>query len=148
MKKIITAIFFILLIPAVSLAQGDSKYKKSLTTLFEVSGTQEAYKAAIKQMMVMYKTSKSEVPAEIWDDLEKEFLSTSLSDLVDMLAPVYEKYMTKDDLDKIIEFYKTPVGKKYAESTPLITQESMAVGQEWGAKVGQEFMEKLKKKGY
>jgi hypothetical protein len=50
--------------------------------------------------------------------------------------------------EKIIEFYQTPVGKKYAEKTPLIMQESMQVGQQWGMKIGQEFQNKLQEQGY
>jgi hypothetical protein len=80
--------------------------------------------------------------------LEKEFLKTSLDDLVDMLVPVYSKHLTLDDLQKIIDFYQTPAGKKYAEKTPLIMQESMQIGQQWGMKIGQKFQEKLQEKGY
>ena len=82
------------------------------------------------------------------DYVRKEFLNTSLDDLVEMLVPVYSKYMTQGDLEKLIEFYQTPVGKKYAKSTPMITQESMQVGQQWGMKIGQEFEKKMKEKGY
>jgi hypothetical protein len=65
-----------------------------------------------------------------------------------MIAPVYFKYLTVDDLQKLNEFYETPVGKKFANSLPMITQGSMQVGQEWGAKIGRAFEEKLKAKGY
>ncbi len=148
MKKIICTLFLALAFSVSSFAQVDKEYKSSLKKLFEVSGTEEAYKAAIKQMIVMFKAQKTEVPATIWDEFEQEFLKTSLDELVEMLAPVYKKYMTKEDLGQIIQFYDSPVGKKYAQSTPLITQESMEVGQAWGAKIGESFAEKLKKKGY
>ncbi|MEC8831971.1 MAG: DUF2059 domain-containing protein [Bacteroidota bacterium] len=48
----------------------------------------------------------------------------------------------------MIQFFETPVGKKYAASTPLILQESMQVGQQWGMKIGQDFQRKLQEKGY
>jgi uncharacterized protein len=83
-----------------------------------------------------------------WSGFEKEFSKTSMDELVDMLAPVYQKHMTENDLKKIIEFYQTPVGKKYAEKTPVIMQESMQVGQQWGMKMGQAFQDKLKARGY
>ena len=90
----------------------------------------------------------SDVPEETWNDLEKEFLKTSIDDLVDMLVPVYSRHLTLDDLQKIIEFYQTPVGQKYAEKTPLIMQESMQIGQQWGMKIGQEFQNILQEEGY
>src|SRR5690349_1873728 len=130
-----------------SLFSQTSDYQTTLKKMFEVSGSQEAYKAAILQMFTMFKQNAN-VPQEVWADLEKEFMSTSMDELVKMLAPVYEKHLTQADLQKLIDFYRTPVGAKFAQKTPLIMQESMQVGQEWGMKIGQQFQEKLKAKGY
>ncbi|MFM8242752.1 MAG: DUF2059 domain-containing protein [Crocinitomicaceae bacterium] len=51
-------------------------------------------------------------------------------------------------LDRIIAFYATPAGKKLSASQPAITAESMSVGQEWGARLGERVLKKLKEKGY
>jgi hypothetical protein len=149
MKKIVVVITLVI----VSLNAGFSQttngsYKATLKKMLEVAGTQESFKMAIKQMFGMLKSQKTDVPDSIWVSFEKEFSNTSMDELVDMLAPVYQNHMTEADLKKIIEFYQTPVGKKYAEKTPLIMQESMQVGQQWGMKMGQAFQEKLKAKGY
>ena len=143
---IISALFFITF--GLSFGQTDTEFKAKLKSMFEVSGSEETYQTVIKQMISMYKQQFNNVPEETWDDLEKEFLKTSMDDLVDMLVPVYSRHLTLDDIQKIIEFYQTPVGKKYAEKTPLIMQESMQVGQQWGMKIGQEFQEKLQEEGY
>ena len=58
------------------------------------------------------------------------------------------KYMTKEDLEDLIKFYQSPIGKKFAKNTPMIVQESMQIGQEWGMKIGEDFAKKMKKKGY
>lgn len=99
-------------------------------------------------MLNMQKQQHPNVSTEIWIELEKEFFKTSMDDLVTMLVPVYKKHMTKTDLVGLIKFYKSPVGKKFAEKTPLITQESIQVGQQWGMKIGQAFQAKMKAKGY
>ncbi len=148
MKTITTIIALFLITFGLSIAQTDTEFKAKLKNMFELSGSEEAYKTIIKQMIAMYKDQFSDVPEETWNDLEKEFLKTLLDDLVDMLVPVYSRHLTLDDLQKIIEFYQTPVGKKYAEKTPLIMQESMQIGQQWGMKIGQEFQNKLQEKGY
>lgn len=116
--------------------------------MLSVAGTEETFKVAIKQMFGMFKQQKANVPETVWSEFEQEFSKTSMDELVNMLAPVYNEHMTEADLAKMIEFYETPVGKKYAEKTPLIMQASMQVGQEWGMKMGREFQEKLKEKGY
>lgn len=128
-------------------SQSNVEYKTTLKKMFEVSGSEETYKSAIKQMFIMLKQNQN-VPDEIWNGLEQEFLQTSMNDLVDMLTPVYEKHLTKNDLQKLIEFYQSPIGAKFAQKTPMIMQESMQVGQQWGMKVGEQFQMKLKEKGY
>ena len=127
--------------------QAETEYKQTLKKMFEVSGSEAAYKSAISQMFAMFKQSQ-QVPANVMAELEQDFMKTSMDELVDMLAPVYHKHMTRDDLMKLIEFYETPVGVKFAQKTPLIMQESMQIGQEWGMKIGQEFEKRLKEKGY
>lgn len=128
-------------------AQEDS-YKATLLKMFTVSGTDQSYKSAIDQMIDMFKAQNSTVPEEVWDEFRIEFMKTSLADLVEMLAPVYQKYLTQKDLEDIIAFYNTPTGKKFAQNTPNIMQESMQVGQQWGMQIAQTIQEKLEEKGY
>jgi hypothetical protein len=46
------------------------------------------------------------------------------------------------------KFYESPMGKRMGEVTPLLTQETMAVGQKWGEKLGQDIVNELIKDGY
>jgi hypothetical protein len=145
-KFLVLALF--LTISTVTFGQVDKEYTQTLKKMFEVSGSEESYQSAIKQMINMYKQQYSNVKVDVWEELEKEFLKTSLDNLTEMLAPVYQKYMNLEDLHELIKFYQTPTGKKFAQNTPLIVQESMQVGQEWGRKVGQDFTQRMKEKGY
>jgi hypothetical protein len=138
----------ILIIGSISSFAQDAKYKATLKTMLQVGGTEETFKTAISQMFGMFRQQRSEVPVEIWNELEKSMSQTSLDELVDMFAPIYFKHITQAEMEEIIKFYRTPAGKKLAEKTPAITQESMEVGQQWGMKIGQAVMEKLKEKGY
>lgn len=112
-----------------------------------MSGSEATYQAAISQMFVMLR-GQNNIPENIVADLEQEFLNTSLAELVDMLTPVYEKHFSEADLQEIIKFYDSPIGRKFAEKTPFVMQESMQVGQQWGQKIGEAFQVKLKEKGY
>jgi uncharacterized protein len=146
MKKFVTVFVCLLAIVLNSKGQDDNSYEKTLRKLFEVSGSNETYKVAIIQMIDMFKQQYSNLGEDVWDGLEEEFLKSSIDDLVDLLVPVYYKYLTQEDLEGLIGFYESPIGKKYASCTPLITQESMQVGQQWGAKIGQEFSKKIQEK--
>lgn len=148
MTKVLAVFSIAFLMSISSFAQADQEYSKTLKKLFEVSSTEETYQAAITQMFTMFKQQYDDVDETIWTDLEKEFSSTSLDELTKMLVPVYKKHLTQEDLNELIKFYESSVGQKFAKSTPLIMQESMQIGQEWGRKIGQEFAEKMQKRGY
>lgn len=149
MKKTFFSLLFALFCFGAANSQtADSDYKALLLKMMQVNGSEASYKAVIGQMTDYFKKSKTEVPDEFWQEMEQEMSKTSLDDLVELTAPIYAKHLSKEDLTKIIEFYQTPVGKKFAEKTPLITQESMQAGQEWGRELGEKIVKKLEEKGY
>lgn len=148
MKKIIFLFSFVLLLSSVSYAQTNSTYKATLSKMMEVSGAKNTYKAVLTQIVSMFKQQKPEVPAAVWTEFEVAFSKVAEEDLLNILLPVYQKHMSEADLKNMIVFYETPTGKRFAEKTPLITQDSMAAGQEWGKKLGEEFAKKMQEKGY
>ena len=146
MKKLFIIIGFVLITAGV---QAQSKtYPTTLKKYLEVSGSLQAFKTAITQMMGSFKGMYTSVPDDVWTEFEKEFSTTSMDDLVTLLAPVYEKHLTETDLNEVIKFYGTPTGKKLAEKTPGIMQDSMSAGQTWGMKIAEKVQAKLKEKGY
>lgn len=147
MKKILFVVFIISTV-AVTVNAQSKTYPATLKKYMEVSGSMGAFKSAVTSMMGNFKTMNNVVPDEVWKDLEAEFLGTSIDDLVTMLAPVYEKHLTEADLNEVIKFYSSSTGKKLAEKTPAIMQESMAAGQAWGQVVAEKVLTKLKEKGY
>jgi hypothetical protein len=115
--------------------------------MMEVSGSAQTFKASIEGMVKIFKTQNPDVPQEVWTEFEDTFLKSASLELVDMLLPVYQPH-DQADLKNLIIFYQTPTGKRFAEKSPLIMQDSMQIGQEWGTKLGLEMAERLKAKGY
>ena len=124
------------------------EYGERLKTMFEVSGADKTYQAAIDQIFSMFKQQYDQVPTTTWTQLQDEFSKTSIQELTVMLTPVYQAHLSLADIQDIIEFYQTPAGKKFASKTPLIVQESMQVGQQWGQQIGEKFAQRMKEKGY
>ena len=147
MYKFLLSCFF-LLSTTISFSQVDQSYKTKVKQMMLTSGGADAYDAAITQMFTMFQQQFTDVPANFWKEFEKEFLNTSMDELVDLISPVYAKHLTAQDLDQIIAFYATPAGKKLSSSQGAITTESMSVGQEWGVRLGEKVGKKLKDKGY
>jgi len=138
----------LLLSATVTFGQENSTYRASLKKMMQVSGSEVAYKGVINQMITMFKEKQSNVPKEFWDEVAIEMNKDALNQLINLVLPIYQKHLTEDDLTGVIAFYDTPVGKKFAEKTPVITQESMIAGQEWGLQIGQQVIDKLRNKGY
>jgi uncharacterized protein len=75
-----------------------------------------------------------------------------LDDFADMLAGIYARNFTLDELHDLIAFYKTPTGQKLIAQQPVIARESMVAGQKFGQELvmdlRQQISDELKKRGY
>ncbi len=143
MKAIIIFVF-ISCYSCIGFSQTIPKTEK-IKTLLEVTGSGKIGMQVVTQMIAAFKENYSNISDEFWNEFAKEIKP---DDLVNLIIPVYEKYYTEDDIDQMIAFYKTPVGKKMIEVLPKVSQESMAVGQAWGKDLGEKVVVKMKEKGY
>ena len=50
-----------------------------------------------------------------------------VNDIIEALIPVYDKHFNEEELKELILFYRSPLGQKMIEVTPLLMQESMEV---------------------
>ena len=134
MKKII--ITFVLLI-SFNFAQSQENYKSLVVDFMSAQGQFETFNATIDQMASMM--------ALTLDDSEKELLSKEvMGSLVDLLVPIYKNHFTEQDLREAIELYKTPIGKKISEKTPIIAQETMQASMQWGMELAEKMQKYMK----
>jgi len=134
MKKII--ITFVLLI-SFNFVQSQENYKSLVVDFMSAQGQFETFNATIDQMASMM--------ALTLDDSEKELLSKEvMGSLVDLLVPIYKNHFTEQDLKEAIELYKTPIGKKISEKTPIIAQETMQASMQWGMELAEKMQKFVK----
>lgn len=147
MKKIVLLFALSLLTATVSFSQDKAIYRESFKKMMIANGSEQTFKVAIDQMISSYKAQRPDIKQELWDGLGESFHKIGIEELLDLLLPVYQKNLSLEDIDNMTAFYQTPTGKRFAEKTPAITQESMQAGQVWGRKIGEEFAKKLAEKG-
>jgi uncharacterized protein len=74
-----------------------------------------------------------------------------LNQLAEMLAVVYARNFSVDEIHDLIAFYKTPTGEKLLQRQGVIARESMAAGQQFGQElvqdIRQQISDELKKRG-
>jgi hypothetical protein len=89
----------------------------------------------LETMISQQRALNPQVPGAFWD----AFIAHARRDtaqLLDMLVPIYATHLTRDEIEQLIRFYESPIGRRFTAVAPLITQESMAAGQTWGAALG------------
>jgi hypothetical protein len=72
---------------------------------------------------------------------QKHFDPDSLTERV---IPIYDKYLTAEDLQGLLDYYHSPLGQRMLKVLPQVTSESQAAGFALGQKAAQETMEELK----
>jgi hypothetical protein len=70
--------------------------------------------------------------AEVDKFAEKLFKNMPIDEMVDAMIPIYQRHLTKEDLDGILAFYASPVGLKLQREQPAMMQEGMQAGGEIG----------------
>lgn len=74
---------------------------------------------------------------------ESIFNDMPVDEMIEVMIPIYQKHLTKSDLDSISAFYVTPVGQKLLREQPAMTQEAMKAGGEIGQKRIGDMSQKL-----
>jgi len=71
------------------------------------------------------------------------FKDMPVDEMLDAMVPIYQKHLTKSDLDAILTFYNSAAGKKLLREQPAMMQEGMDVGGEIGRKRIGVMMQKM-----
>lgn len=102
----------------------EANLKEDVLRLISISGADAQITVVKPQILNMIAEDKKE-------NFSKEF-DASLSALYDKMARIYMEIYTQDDINVMIAFYESPIGKKMSEKAGELGQRSMQVGQEWG----------------
>ena len=113
--------------------------------------------AFIQHMTMALKASHPDIDHKAFEILEEEVKKVIHEEMVvkkkllEITYPIYDKYFTAEDLEKMIELNNTPFGKKVIRVMPLISKEGMqagqAFGQTLGPKIEQRLLERFEKEG-
>ncbi len=117
----------------------------NIKQLLAVTGAANLFQQIVTQMLVSMKSQYPQVPQKAWDSFQAELKP---DDLLNEVIPIYSKYYSNEEIKQIIAFYQTPVGKKTITVLPQLTQESIVIGQRYGAEAANRALKKLEAEGY
>jgi hypothetical protein len=65
-------------------------------------------------------------------------------DIITIIATTYATRFTEPELKELLTFYRSAVGKKFVAQLPAVLEESYVKVQEWGGKVSEEVVVRLR----
>ena len=135
MKKsfLIILVSIILIKPTIAQKASPETVRELLNKLqFGNIGTQ-----MVQQILPSLKSMLPDAPDDFWD----QFINRINEDeLIELIIPIYQKYLTEKDILSIIEFYDSNSGKIFLKYQSLILEETISVSQQWGEDISSEII--------
>jgi uncharacterized protein len=79
-------------------------------------------------------------------------LAPRRNEIVDEIAKLYAQRFSEAEMKEVINFYKSPIGKKFVNEEPAIIDQGLQRAEAWSRKMSEEvlnrFRAEMKKKGY
>lgn len=116
-------------------ASVDAATTATIRHLLDLTGASKVALRGMDATVPAQRAANPQIPPVFWE----AFLARAhrdISQLVDSLVPIYASHFTRPQLDQLVQFYESPIGRRLAEVQPLITEESIQAGQRWSGAIG------------
>ena len=157
---LLIAIAFGMCVPAspqvtVSVANDTPATREDILKLFDVMQIREQMQQVMRQVTVQMRAMSHEQMKKANPNITAEELAkidarseqlieaVPVNDMMDDMIPVYQKHLTKADVDGMIGFYSTPTGQKILHEMPAMAAEGMQALQPRMRKIMDETMRSL-----
>ncbi|MGN6225796.1 MAG: DUF2059 domain-containing protein [Dyella sp.] len=122
-------------------AQASAQQVRELMGVF---GVNRMFQQMNVQMAGMMGQQLPCVPASYWNNFLDE---KGMAELTEKMIPIYQRHFSAAEIDGLLKFYRSPLGRKVVAEMPSTMAEGMQVGQQWGRERAQAMMEQLQKDG-
>lgn len=139
-KRLAIAIGTALLVAVPAAAQAPSarpdtaKVRLIKLLLTKVRVTDQALQA-MEQQVPAQRAANSRVPAIFWDRFLEQARARR-AELEEGYVSLYDRHFSTDEIRQLLAFYDTPVGRRFLDEQPALVREGIAMGQEWGQRIG------------
>ena len=116
MKKILLLTVFMF----VGILHSQTK-KDKVREMLQLTGSAELGIKMMEQMIPTFQKAYPNVPNDFFSEFMKK---VNVTDLQDLIIPIYESRFTEKEIDDFIIFYKSPSRKKLTTQLPDIFKES------------------------
>ena len=113
-----------------SVAQADSQGIALARHLLSASGAAQSVDAMTASFRKQMATLLPGFHPEAWDSLGAR-IHRELPALQDSLAPLYAARFTLEELQGLVAFFESPLGRRFVSQQPALVEESSAMSQRW-----------------
>lgn len=118
----------------------DAPTRAQVLTFLDLVQTRKAIAAGLGNMKQIAKqraeqSFRQKVPnptpkqlEALYGIIDDMFAEMPLDEMMNAAISIYQRHLTKTDLEELIRFYSSPVGQKMISEQPQILQESMQAG--------------------
>lgn len=131
--------------PAPTTTTAAATKEARIRELMRVTGMADLGRKMLANILGSMKQTMPKVPDEFWQRMAAQ---AKIEDLMEMVIPIYSSHFTLDEINQLIAFYSTPLGKKVLGEMPGVMQECMTAGRKWGEDLGAQVVDQLEKEGY
>ena len=133
--------------------------RKKILELMGVMGvkniTRQVSMSVAKQLAYGLKQAEPNIDRKAFEivlSVSDEVLGARSDELLEKMVPLYAKHFTEAELDELLAFYRSPIGRKTSETMPGLMQESMELvateSQSSIPKIKERVTEKLRAEGF
>ena len=124
----------------------DPEKEKSIRKLIELTRATQTMLDGMKVGLDAQKKAQPGIPDVFWEEFIKR-ATANIDEFVTILVGIHDRNYTKEQIDQMVAFFQTPVGRMMAEKQPTVALETVAAAERWGMKMGMQVMMDLTEKG-
>lgn len=123
----------------------NNEYREILKKIMVLSGASATTENIVPQILSMMKKTSPATDDSYWNEIATTWGKKIEDKVLEVYIPIYQRYLTLDDLKKVVAFYESPTGQKLGKTTPVIMSEAMPIMQQLGMEMAMELMPKQEK---
>ena len=131
----------VLTLPTAAFSQGttppDPARLAAAKELLDASGSVATMLAGMRAALPAQRMASPQIPAEFWTRFEARIVQDA-PQLIDSISVLYARTFTLAELQSLVAFYRSPVGRRLRDVQPALMTESATIGQRWGMRIGAE----------
>jgi uncharacterized protein len=124
----------------------DPEKEKAIRKLIALTHAERTMLEGMKVGLDAQKRAQPDIPDMFWAEFI-ERATDNIGEFVTILVGVHDRHYTKEQIDQMIAFFETPLGRMMAEKQPTVALETVGAAERWGMKMGMQVMMDLTERG-